>query len=302
LLRIPAFHDRPTVAIAANECQMNALEEIKASKRFEFGANWTRFLALLDDRRILDAEASMKAMLGVSRLDGLKFLDIGCGSGLSSLAARRLGAEVRSFDFDLQSVACATELKRRYFPGDNAWHIEAGSVLDRPYLERLGQFDIVYSWGVLHHTGSMWVAIENAISCVAAPRGTLFIAIYNDQGWKSHAWWFVKFIYNRLPRLLKRPYVFAVSAITHLLVIIKYSIKLKPMTAIAPILNDRRERGMSARYDAVDWIGGFPYEFSSFDTLVAYFAERGFSLTNCTRIDSQGCNQFVMEKTGGISR
>jgi 2-polyprenyl-3-methyl-5-hydroxy-6-metoxy-1,4-benzoquinol methylase len=275
---------------------MNASEEIKASKRFEFGANWTRFLAVLDDRRILDAEASMKEMLGVERLDGLKFLDIGCGSGLSSLAARRLGAEVHSFDFDLQSVTCAMELKRRYFPADGAWRIEAGSVLDRSYVERLGQFDIVYSWGVLHHTGSMWVAIENAISRVAAPRGILHIAIYNDQGWKSHVWWLVKVIYNRLPRILKNPFVATVSAITHILVLAKYFIKLKPMTAIAPLLSDRRERGMSARFDAIDWIGGYPYEFARYDVLASYLNARGFCLTKSRRDASHGCNELVAQR------
>ena len=277
---------------------MNAAEEIKASARFEFGANWTRFLAVLDDRRIRDAEASMKEMLGVARLDGLRFIDIGCGSGLSSLAARRLGAEVHSFDFDLQSVACATELKRRYFPGDGAWNIEAGSVLDRSYLGRLGQFDIVYSWGVLHHTGSMWVAIENAMSCVAAPGGTLYIAIYNDQGWKSHVWWFVKVFYNRLPQILKRPFVTTVSVITHILVLIKYLIKLKPMVAIAPLLSDRRARGMSARYDAVDWIGGYPYEFARYEILEDYLAARGFCLTNSRRDASHGCNELVARRSG----
>jgi SAM-dependent methyltransferase len=281
---------------------MSADDEMLTGSRFRFGANWTRFLAVVDDRRIAEAETSLRDMLGVKDLRDRRFLDIGCGSGLFSLAARRLGAHVHSFDFDRQSVACAEELKRRYFPDDGAWRVEQGSALDGQYMKRLGQFDVVYSWGVLHHTGSMWVAIEHAIGRVATPRGTLFIAIYNDQGWKSRAWWFVKFVYNKLPRLFRRPYVIAVSLITHLLVIIKYSIKLKPMTAIAPILNDRRERGMSARYDAVDWIGGFPYEFASFDTLVAYFAARGYSLTNFRRIDSHGCNQFVMEKTGGISR
>jgi SAM-dependent methyltransferase len=276
---------------------VNADGEIQAGNRFAFGANWTHFLTSLDETRIADAEHSLRDMLGVSDLHGRRFLDIGCGSGLFSLAARRLGAQVHSFDFDRQSVACAQELKRRFFPDDDSWRVEQGSALDGKYIERLGQFDVVYSWGVLHHTGSMWLAIENAISRVATPRGTLFIAIYNDQGWKSHAWWFVKLIYNRLPRLFKKPFVIGVSALTHTLVIIKYSIKLKPMVAIAPLLSDRRERGMSARYDAVDWIGGFPYEFAKFDVLENYLKARGFALTKYRRYDSQGCNELVVQRT-----
>jgi SAM-dependent methyltransferase len=280
---------------------MTADAEIKAGDRFEFGANWSHFLALLDETRIADAENSLREMLGVTELRDRRFLDIGCGSGLFSLAARRLGAQVYSFDFDPQSVACAQELKRRYFPDDPQWRVDQGSVLDKEYLERLGRFDIVYSWGVLHHTGSMWVAIENAIGRVAAPHGTLFIAIYNDQGWKSHAWWFVKLLYNRLPRLLKRPFVLVVSLVTHALVIIKYSIKLKPMVAIAPLLSDRRGRGMSARYDAVDWIGGFPFEFAKFEVLAAYLEARGFALSNYRRYRSHGCNELVVRRASEIS-
>jgi 2-polyprenyl-3-methyl-5-hydroxy-6-metoxy-1,4-benzoquinol methylase len=275
---------------------MSADAEIQTGDRFAFGANWTHFLTTLNEIRITEAENSLRDMLGVTNLDGRRFLDIGCGSGLFSLAARRLGAQVHSFDFDSRSVACAQELKRRFFPEDDAWQVEQGSVLDREYIGRLGQFDIVYSWGVLHHTGSMWLAIENAISRVATPRGTLFIAIYNDQGWKSHVWWFIKLIYNRLPRQFKRSFVIGVSVLVHALVIVKYSIKLRPMIAIAPLLSDRRERGMSARYDAIDWIGGFPYEFAKFDVLVNYLEARGFALTKYRRYDSQGCNEFVARR------
>jgi SAM-dependent methyltransferase len=275
---------------------VSADAEIQAGNRFAFGANWTHFLRTLDETRITEAEDSLRDMLGVTNLHGRRFLDIGCGSGLFSLAARRLGAQVHSFDFDSQSVACAQELKRRFFPEDDTWQVEQGSVLDKEYIGRLGQFDIVYSWGVLHHTGSMWLAIENAISRVASPRGTLFIAIYNDQGWKSHVWWFVKLIYNRLPHLLKNPFFIGVSALVHAFVIVKYSIKLKPMVAIAPLLSDRRERGMSARHDAIDWIGGFPYEFAKFDILVNYLEARGFELAKYRRYDSQGCNEFVARR------
>jgi 2-polyprenyl-6-hydroxyphenyl methylase/3-demethylubiquinone-9 3-methyltransferase len=142
-------------------------------------------------------------MLQVERLDGLRFLDIGSGSGLSSLAARRLGARVHSFDYDAQSVACTSELRRRYFPADDRWTVERGSALDADYLRRLGQFDIVYSWGVLHHTGQMWHALENAVIPVAQS-GKLFIAIYNDTGTQSRRWHAIKRIYNEIPKLARK--------------------------------------------------------------------------------------------------
>src|ERR1035438_9421685 len=135
-------------------------EEIAARERFAFGENWQRFLSLLDESRVLQAEDSLRRMLEVSDLRGKTFIDIGCGSGLFSLAARRLGARVQCFDYDPQSVACAQELRRRYFPQDPDWRVEEGSALDTGYLGGLGSFDVVYSWGVLHHTGAMWHGLD----------------------------------------------------------------------------------------------------------------------------------------------
>lgn len=275
---------------------MSADREIAAGARFEFGKNWTRFLELLDERRISDAEESLRGMLAVENLRGRKFLDIGCGSGLFSLAARRLGASVHSFDFDAQSVACALELKRRYFRDDAGWRIESGSVLDAAYMKGLGNFDVVYSWGVLHHTGAMWLALERAIDRVAPAGGRIFIAIYADQGWKSRAWWLVKLLYNRLPGFLRPAYAFLVTTLVRFMVIVKYTLKLRPMTAIAPLLRDDRERGMSAKRDEVDWIGGFPYEFASLETLTAYLEARGFAILATRRAGSLGCNEIVARR------
>ncbi len=155
-------------------------QEIARKERYEFGKNWQRFLRRLNAERIDESERSLRTMLGVDDLAGTSFLDIGSGSGLSSLAARRLGARVRSFDYDPHSVACTRELKRRFFADDPNWSVEEGSVLDPRYMESLGKYDLVYSWGVLHHTGAMWQALDNATIPVAAG-GRLFIAIYNHQ-------------------------------------------------------------------------------------------------------------------------
>jgi 2-polyprenyl-6-hydroxyphenyl methylase/3-demethylubiquinone-9 3-methyltransferase len=120
-------------------------EEIRAGSRFAFGENWSRFLIVLGDDRIRQAEQSLCNRLKVKNLQGKRFLDTGSGSGLFSLAARRLGATVHSFDYDSQSVACTNELKRRYFPDDPHWNVEQGSALDEKYISGLGCFDVVYS-------------------------------------------------------------------------------------------------------------------------------------------------------------
>lgn len=169
-------------------------KEIDSGKRFEFGKNWSHYLSVLDDDRIQTAEDSLKTMLGVTRLEGQTFLDAGSGSGLFSLAARRLGARVISFDYDPHSVACTEFLKDRFFANDGNWQVMAGSVLDAEFVKTLGQFDIVYSWGVLHHTGNMWKALDVVRSAVREG-GLLFIMIYEDMGWKSRVWRAVKRMY-----------------------------------------------------------------------------------------------------------
>lgn len=272
--------------------------EVEDGTRFAFGANWSRFLSVLDDERIAEAEKSLCTMLDVEDLQGKTFLDIGSGSGLSSLAARRLGARVHSFDYDPQSVACTAELKRRYFPRDPDWRIEQGSALDADYLRSLGRFDVVYSWGVLHHTGSMWTGIELALQRVA-PGGQLFLAIYNDQGLKSRAWWLVKYVYNKLPAPLNSLYAYSLGFSSLALNILKYTMKLRPMTAIRPVLGYKKRRGMSMTHDLIDWIGGFPYEFASYQGLNDHLAARRFSLIRGTAAMSLGCHEMIFERVGG---
>ena len=176
--------------------------EVNQGTRFEFGKNWKQFLQLMDDDRLKLAEESLLKLLETDTLENKSFLDIGSGSGLYSLAARRLGAKVHSFDYDPHSVSCTSELKKRFFPEDNNWIIESGNALDKDYIKSLGEFDIVYSWGVLHHTGDMWNAINNSSQCVKNG-GQFYLSIYNDQGGKSKRWLTIKKLYNTFPNGLK---------------------------------------------------------------------------------------------------
>jgi 2-polyprenyl-3-methyl-5-hydroxy-6-metoxy-1,4-benzoquinol methylase len=268
-------------------------QEVAAGERFEFGKNWAAFLRVLDVARIEEAERSLKEMLGVERLDGKTFLDIGSGSGLSSLAAHRLGARVHSFDYDPHSVACTRELHRR-FGGDTDWTVESGSALDERYLQGLGRFDIVYSWGVLHHTGEMWKALE-LVANLVKPGGTLWLALYNDQGSASRWWWRIKKAYVSLPKSLR----WLVLAPCYLRFwgppMLKDLMRGKPM---ATWTNYTRHRGMSPHRDLIDWVGGFPFEVCKPEEVFDFYRVRGFEMQRLhTCAGGSGCNEFVFRVT-----
>lgn len=272
--------------------------EVAAGERFEFGKNWTAFLAVLDDERIETAIESLKSMLEVESLEGRSFLDIGSGSGLFSLAARKLGARVHSFDYDSNSFACTQELRNRYFPNDPNWRVEQGSALDADYVSSLGKFDIVYSWGVLHHTGEMWKALENAV-IPTTPGGKLFIALYNDTGSQARRWLWIKKTYCRLPGILKTPFAIAVSAPDEAKKIASSLIRLKPSEYVHSWTRYKNGRGMNRWHDIIDWVGGFPYEVATVDEVFEFYKKRGFTLTKVTTGGvGLGCNEFVFEKSG----
>jgi 2-polyprenyl-3-methyl-5-hydroxy-6-metoxy-1,4-benzoquinol methylase len=261
--------------------------------RFGFGKNWSQFLKTIDEERITFAERSLLEMLEMKNLDGKSFLDIGSGSGLSSLAARRLGARVYSFDYDPHSVACTAELRRRYFADDPGWTVDQGSVLDRDYLEKLGEFDIVYSWGVLHHTGAMWQSLANA-TIPLTRNGILYIAIYNDQGVKSRFWHKVKRLYcaNRFGQ------IFIAGLFLPLLFFGSLSVDLLQMKNPATRYGEYKNcRGMSIWHDWLDWLGGYPFEVAKPNEVVNYYESKGYRLRKIYTCDRKmGNNEFVFVK------
>jgi len=269
--------------------------EVSRGERFGFGDNWRRFLSSVDESRIQQATESLRVWLGVDDLRGRRFLDAGCGSGLFSLAARRLGATVVSFDYDPASCGCTRELRTRFAGGrEDDWTVSEGSVLDPSFLESLGTFDVVYSWGVLHHTGAIWRALD-LVARRAGADGTLFIALYNDQGSTSRRWLAVKRAYNALPKPLR------------FLVLWPSFVALwGPRLAIETLQGHpgrswreyaRTSRSMSAWRDVVDWVGGLPFEVSRPEQVLELLRERGFTLLRMkTCGGGHGCNEFVFER------
>jgi 2-polyprenyl-3-methyl-5-hydroxy-6-metoxy-1,4-benzoquinol methylase len=282
----------------ANSLDQHALE-VARGERFEFGKNWSNFLRVVTEERVEQAVTSLKKLLGVETLAGASFLDIGSGSGLFSLAAHRLGARVRSFDFDGSSVACTTEMRRRFAAPNADWTIEQGSVLDQAYLSTLGKYDYVYSWGVLHHTGRMWEALDNAVDLVA-PGGTFAVAIYNDQGVWSKRWTAIKRFYcsGTFGKAVVCSIYIPATVLRELAADIFWL--RNPITRYTKY---GRERGMSIVYDWFDWLGGYPFEVAKPEALFQFGVRHRLEMTNMTTCGgSVGCNEFVFRRPRAGSR
>ncbi len=268
---------------------------------FEFGKNWQRFVeSYLDSNRIEKAVKSLQNFLKVKDLKGKTFLDIGCGSGLFSLAAFKLGAKnIMSIDLDPFSVKCCEHLKEKANSPQN-WKILQLSILDSKSIQALGKYDIVYSWGVLHHTGEMWNAIFNA-SLLVEDNGLFYLAIYNKADGlamypdgrigSSKFWRRIKAAYYALPLFLQNIIDYSLMSI----LVAGYILTLNnPLKKIRSYQDNFR--GMSWRIDIKDWLGGFPYEFASVTEIFKYMKELGFQLENLDNNNGLRNNEFLLRK------
>jgi len=265
------------------------------SLRYGFGRNWAEFVKTsFSEERVTIAQDHLLGFLKLANLRGKTFLDIGCGSGLHSLGACRANARgIVSFDYDLDSVH-TTQTLREFIGRPSHWTVTQGSVLDRRFLETLDRADIVYSWGVLHHTGSMWRAVENAASAMRDD-GVLYLALYTTDVYVDpppEYWLRVKRRYNHAGQLRKKwmEWAYAWRAT------IKPELHAgrNPLTAMRGY---QESRGMSYWTDVRDWLGGWPMEFAGIAETKSFCAEKlGLELLNIRAGEAN--TEYLFRKRG----
>lgn len=242
----------------------------------------------LDQRKITSAREAFRSLTEGIELHNARFLDIGFGQGLALFFAAKSGAEVFGIDVDPVCREAVAET-HRFFPAKPLPKIQLVSVLDDEFVRKqqdVGGFDVVYSWGALHHTGHMIKAFRNAAAMVK-DNGYLIISIYNKH-WTSPLWHAVKYVFNRLPSVLQGAMVWSF-----------YPLFYFRALSLARGNDSLALRGMDLRHDARDWLGGYPYEYASPREVQQFFSELGFIPLRCERTRGfTGCNEFVFRKKG----
>lgn len=251
---------------------------------FDFGKNWRAFCDdALDEKRFASAFESLEELIPAGRVRGSSFLDIGCGSGIFAIAASLAGArEVIGIDISKESIETSISNKQRFAPqNDISFHHK--SVFD-PDVRQFGSFDIVYSWGSLHHTGDMYGAIDTA--CGLVKPGSLFVVAIYNRHWSCRMWKIVKQLYSKVPGFAQRLMVWVFYVV---IALAKFAV-----TRRNPFREKRR--GMSFYYDVIDWIGGYPYEYAAKEEIVEHMRNKDFECTKYVAAPvPTGCNEFVFE-------
>jgi SAM-dependent methyltransferase len=268
------------------------------SQRFSYGENWKDYVDNdLDEERISTAKDSLREFYGLDDFSEKTFLDVGSGSGLFSYCAYELGAEkVVSFDIDEHSVECTKHMRERAGgPGPDDWAVLKGNVLDEDFINLLGKFDLVYSWGVLMTTGNMEKAIDNTKKAVA-DGGMMYIAIYNrpdpdEYKLSAEDWHRVKEIYNERGSVAR--HVMEAGYIGYWS-LSQLRMGKNPLTEIRRY--GRGKRGMAFYRDVKDWLGGLPYEYGTPEEINKIVEDDDFELVKLEDVSATGCNEYVYKK------
>lgn len=250
---------------------------------FRFGKNWKSFAGrALSPEHVDHARADFRKLVDGIELSGSTFLDVGFGQGLIACLADEAGASVTALDVDRDNLE-ALEMTRRFFPDTVPIKTTIGSILDERVVSELGTFDVVHSWGVLHHTGDLWTALKNTVA-VVRPGGSLILGLYNRH-WTSPVWWGIKRTYNLVPPPVQR-----------LMINMSAPVLGAAFTILRGERTDVKHRGMDFRHDVVDWIGGYPYEYCSVQDVLSRL-QGSFEVVRTLRpLVPTGNNGFILRR------
>lgn len=259
-----------------------------SDQKFTFGVNWLDYVENVNEEIIKNAGEHIDQWLNSNNeLAGKTVIDIGCGSGLSTLCLLRRGVKsLLSFDYDSNCVLATNKLVNKFYPDSTNWNLKQGSVLDDDYIATLGQFDVVYSWGVLHHTGNMLRAVENAIKLVK-PGGNLFISLYAGVADYSKIW-SMKQLYNLENKSGK------INYIADYVMYVRYCNQLRGLNP--DNWNMQKTRGMNVYNDIVDWIGGIPYEVTNTARITKFCKKFGLTLVKTDDSIAKACHEWLFVK------
>jgi SAM-dependent methyltransferase len=267
---------------------------VQLGRHYAFGKNWLKYSQTIDSSHVESVTSDLAELLNIGDLKNKSVLDIGCGSGVHDVGFYHLGCRnLTAIDYDLDSIV-ATEYNLEKFCPDAEFKILQGDILSEE-IKLLGTFDIVYSWGVLHHTGNLEAAIDNSASLVA-DEGFLAIALYRKT-LLCDFWKIEKKVYSRLPRFFQRFF--------ELIYISTFALGLimvKKISIVRYIKNYSTKRGMNFFVDVRDWLGGYPYESISSDELRKLMSSLGFSQVYSLEghdkigIFGSGCDEFLFQK------
>jgi SAM-dependent methyltransferase len=243
--------------------------------KFAFGENWHKYSREIKPDDFVAAKESLFKL--VPYIENKSFIDIGCGSGLFSIAASALGArEVVGIDVDPESVATAKELLGKILQWDPAIKQESIFFSEDSILNDKLQAS-------RYHTGDMYQAFAN-IATLVSEKGHLVIAIYNKH-FTSPIWKTIKFTYVKSPIFIQKLLVFVIAA---------FKLFVTILTGRNPF---KKMRGMHFYSDIVDWVGGYPYEYASIEEVCRYFEANGFKTEKVNKtLGFTGCNEFVFNR------
>lgn len=249
---------------------MNKDVKFDQNTHFEFGKNWAEYSRTISETDITSAKNQLQHLLNLDSLHDKLFLDIGCGSGIHSLAALQLGAKsVHAVDIDPDSVSTTRNVLDKYWEGSN-YKVERQNIFAVD-PDCFPHYDIVYSWGVLRHTGDMWSAIDKAAKMVR-DNGLLAIAIYRKTR-LCYFWQWEKKLYTSSGPMIRKFLVWTFITMKVLRDIVRLKNPLRKIRR-----HSNKKRGMKWYYNVVDWVGGYPYESASPEEIQTFLTQRGFVL------------------------